>query len=250
MGVLGDWWALLRSWRTYHSDPKQDRLMDDLYRRFVKAGDLVFDIGANVGHRTASFRRLGARVVALEPQPRAAQFIRLFHARSGDVKVLQAACGSSPGRIILHVNSSNPLVSTASGAFIESAQGASGWEGQNWDRTIEVPMTNLNALIDAHGVPSFIKIDVEGFEGEVLSGLSRQVPALSFEFTTIQRGQAQECVEKCTRLGYSDFNACVGESHVFAFSENVGAPEIKAWLASLPDSANSGDVYAISSSTS
>ena len=43
--------------------------MDALYARFLRAGDLAFDIGAHVGDRISSFRRLGARVVALEPQP-------------------------------------------------------------------------------------------------------------------------------------------------------------------------------------
>ena len=37
--------------------------------QFVRPGDLVFDVGAHVGDRIAAFRRLGARVVAVEPQP-------------------------------------------------------------------------------------------------------------------------------------------------------------------------------------
>ena len=43
--------------------------MDRLYGQFVRPGDLVFDVGAHVGDRIAAFRRLGARVVAVEPQP-------------------------------------------------------------------------------------------------------------------------------------------------------------------------------------
>ena len=43
--------------------------MDALYRRFVGPGDLAFDIGSHVGDRIGAFRRLGARVIALEPQP-------------------------------------------------------------------------------------------------------------------------------------------------------------------------------------
>ena len=62
------------------------------------------------------------------------------------------------------VNIDNPTVSTASNAFIHAAQDAPGWEGQHWDKSIRVPMTTLDALIATHGVPAFIKIDVEGFE--------------------------------------------------------------------------------------
>ncbi|HRD74433.1 MAG TPA: hypothetical protein PK264_00620 [Hyphomicrobiaceae bacterium] len=60
--------ALARSIVTYHGDAAKTAAMDHLYSRFVKPGDLAFDIGAHVGDRTASFLRLGARVVALEPQ--------------------------------------------------------------------------------------------------------------------------------------------------------------------------------------
>ena len=49
-----------------------------------------------------------------------------------------------------------------------------------------VPVTTLDALIERHGVPSFVKVDAEGFEEEVLQGLSRSIKALSFEFTVVQ----------------------------------------------------------------
>ena len=55
--------------------------MDALYRQFVKRGDLVFDIGAHVGDRVAAFRRLGAKVVAVEPQPALALTLSMFYGR-------------------------------------------------------------------------------------------------------------------------------------------------------------------------
>ncbi len=61
--------AVARSVVTYHGDPEKRAAMDALYGRFVRPGGLAFDIGSHVGDRVASFRRLGARVVALEPQP-------------------------------------------------------------------------------------------------------------------------------------------------------------------------------------
>jgi hypothetical protein len=61
--------GVIRSLRIYYGDPRRRGALDRHYAGFVGAGDLVFDIGGHVGDRVASFRRLGARVVAVEPQP-------------------------------------------------------------------------------------------------------------------------------------------------------------------------------------
>jgi hypothetical protein len=61
--------GVLRSLRIYYGDGKRRAAMDRLYGEFVRPGDLVFDVGAHVGDRIAAFRRRGARVVAVEPQP-------------------------------------------------------------------------------------------------------------------------------------------------------------------------------------
>src|ERR687893_2880822 len=116
--------ALARSLRVYHGDAARNARMDALYARFLKPGALAFDIGAHVGDRISSFRRLGARVVALEPQPGPARIIRLIHGRDPDVTLLQAAAGDREGEVTFHVNSANPTVSTASAEFIRAADGA------------------------------------------------------------------------------------------------------------------------------
>ena len=243
------------SWRTvrgvarslwiYYRSGARRAAMDRLYGAFVRADDLVFDVGAHVGDRIAAFRRLGTRVVAVEPQPALIRTLKLIYGRDRAVVIEPVAVGGSAGEIELKLNIDNPTVSTASAAFLQAAHGADGWQGQSWSRTIRVGVTTLDALIARHGAPAFIKIDVEGFEAEALAGLTRPSPALSFEFTTIQRDVAASCIERCAALGYARFNAVLGESHVLVHPDWLGGREIAAWLRALPHAANSGDIYAL-----
>ena len=237
--------GVLRSLRIYYFDRGRNAAMARLYASFVRPGELVFDIGAHVGDRVACFRKLGARVIAVEPQPAVLQVLRLLYGRDRSVAIEPQAVGRFPGSLDLNLNLANPTVSTASPAFIAAADGAPGWEGQAWTRSIRVGVTTLDALIERHGAPAFIKIDVEGFEADVLAGLSHPVPALSFEFTTIARAVALACITRCRELGLTRFNAALGESQAFVHPGWLTSDDIAAWLKELPDAANSGDIYAL-----
>jgi FkbM family methyltransferase len=236
--------SLARSLDVYYGDAARDAAMDGLYTRFLKPGELAFDIGSHVGDRIGAFRRLGARVVALEPQPLCADAIEAIYQGDPDVSLVRAACGPKSGTLDLHINSANPTVTTASRAFVTAADGAGGWEGQKWDTTISVAVTTADALIDAHGLPAFMKIDVEGFEADVLAGLSQPVRTLSFEFTTIQRDVALACIARLHDLGYQSFDVALGESQVMSFNRWVGPNIMSDHIAALPHTANSGDIYA------
>jgi FkbM family methyltransferase len=237
--------GVMRSLGIYYGwhQRNRSRAMHALYARFVKQGDLVFDVGAHVGDRVAAFRRLGARVLAVEPQPALAFMLGMLYGRDSRVTIERTAIGRQTGALRLMVNTDNPTVTTASDAFIDAAKDAPGWQDQHWDKSIDVQMTTLDALIGKHGVPAFIKIDVEGFEEEALRGLTQPVAALSFEFTTIQRDVACGCIDRCTALGLTLFNAAIGESQEIGVWRS--GEKMRQWINDLPFEANSGDVYAM-----
>src|SRR5262249_28639699 len=141
--------------------------------------------------------------------------------------------------------SANPTVSTASAEFVVAAAGAGGWEGQHWDREIEVPATSLDALIARYGTPAFAKIDVEGFEDIVLEGLKRPSEALAFALSTIQREVAYRCLERLDLLGNYGCDVALGESQSLTFDRWLSPAEMAAHIATLTHEANSGDVYCV-----
>jgi len=237
--------GIVRSLFIYYGSRRHGAAMDRLYGQFVHPGDLVFDAGAHVGDRVAAFRRLEARVVAIEPQPALVRTLRLLYGRDRNVAIEPVALGAQAGSVELKLNIDNPTVSTASDDFVAAARGAPGWDGQAWTGRITVPMTTLDALIARHGVPAFLKVDVEGFEAQALAGLTHPLAALSFEFTTIQRDVALAALDRCAALGFSGFDAALGESQTLVHGDWRSADAIRQWLIELPDAANSGDIYAV-----
>ena len=110
--------GVVRSLNACYGKRGRRAAMDRLYRRFVEPGDLVFDVGAHVGDRVAVFRRLGARVVAVEPQPALVRTLKLLYGRDPAVTIETVALGRATDPIELWINLDNPTVSTVSADFI------------------------------------------------------------------------------------------------------------------------------------
>jgi len=102
--------GVARSLRMYYGDSARRAALDRLYGEFVRSGDLVFDVGAHVGDRTACFRRLGARVVAVEPQPPLVRTLKILYGRDRAVAIEPVAVGRDAGTLAFSLNPDNPTV--------------------------------------------------------------------------------------------------------------------------------------------
>ncbi|PZO20807.1 MAG: FkbM family methyltransferase [Burkholderiales bacterium] len=239
--------GLLRSLLVYRAIPWRGAQLRRFYRRFVPTGGLAFDVGAHAGNRVAAFRQLGARVVALEPQ---ADFLHLLQRRFGadaQVTLLPQALGRAPGHARLMASPRTPTVATLSTDFVERAGATPSFRGVRWQAGPVVDVTTLDALIAAHGLPDFVKIDVEGFELEVLMGLSQPVPAVSFEFLPAVRDIARGCVDRLEALagaGHYRYAVSLGERLTLLQPQGEAADALRAWLQAMPADGPSGDVHA------
>lgn len=236
--------GLVRSVLMYHGIPFRRRRLTRFYAQFIRPGDLCFDIGAHVGSRLRAWLPLGARIVAVEPQPNCMALLRRWFGGDGRVVLIDQAVGACPGTADLLVSPRTPTVTTLSRDWIAAVGRDRAFAGVRWGERLPVTVTTLDELIDRHGLPAFCKIDVEGYELEVLKGLSRPIPALSFEYLSICLDRARDCVMRVTGLGHYEFNWSVGESHRLRSADWLDADRMLARIETLGAAGGSGDIYA------
>jgi FkbM family methyltransferase len=235
--------GLARSLLMYYAIPWRPRQMRRLYGRFIRPGDLCFDVGAHVGNRLRVWRQLGARVVAIEPQPVLFDVLQRLYGRSPHITLLDQAVGAEPGEATLHISQRTPTVSTLSASWMQAVQRDGSFAGVAWESAVTVPVVTLDELVGRYGRPAFCKIDVEGFELEVLRGLSTPLPALSFEVIPAAREVALGCVDRLEALGGYRYSYAPGETH--RLSANwLSADEMRRFLQQQSPQDGSGDIYA------
>jgi FkbM family methyltransferase len=237
-------YGIARSLMMYHGVPGRHRQTVAFYRQFLGPGDLGFDIGAHVGSRVRAWRKLGARVVAVEPQPDFVRILRLLFGRDMGVTVAPVAVGATPGKAELALSTATPTVSSMSRGWIDDVTSDRSFAKVRWDRAVEVEVTTLDALIARHGEPAFCKIDVEGYEGDVLAGLSRPLRGLSFEYLPPAHDAALAVLAQVGRLGGYEYNYSPVETMRLASPRWLAADELVEVLDTFRPAGRSGDVYA------
>lgn len=213
------------------------------YGQFVRPGDLVFDVGAHIGNRTAAFVELGARVVSVEPQATCVAELRKEFGSNAQVTIVPAGLAAEPGSQKMYTSSVSTL-SSMSPEFIESLKSSGRFAEFSWQEGDEVQTTTLDVLVAEHGTPVFCKIDVEGFEEQVLAGLSTPIPMVSLEFVSERYEATARVIDQLERLGGYEYNLVVGEENTFKLPTWASAEELLATLGSMRDAMLFGDIYA------
>jgi FkbM family methyltransferase len=211
------------------------------YREFIGPGDLVFDVGANLGTRSKVFLELGAEVVAFEPQRLCADFLIQVLGTHPRFKLLRKALGARPEIGEMHISDTH-YISSLSRDWIEATSRTGRFQGHNWATKQRVEIDTLDNAIAMHGCPRFIKIDVEGYEAEVLSGLSQPIQCISIEFTPERIENTYRCIERLCTMGETEFQISLHESSKFELPTWSSSGVVKEILAQIDPPAY-GDLY-------
>ena len=232
-----------RDLRAFQVWTTTDQRRLEFYRQFVSKDSLVFDVGANLGNRSKIFLKLGARVVAFEPQDRCADFLSEVLHGNPNFQLVREALGASPGHAEMLI-SNDHTISSLSSTWVQTVEktGRFAEDKPNWNQRQVVPIATLDQHTSLHGCPAFIKIDVEGFEDQVLAGLTKPVPALSMEFTPEYLESTSRCIEHLCRLGDYQFQISLGESMEFTLPDWTTSDGVCHALAEVPKT-DFGDLY-------
>ena len=212
------------------------------YSSFVKKNDLCFDVGANIGNRISPLLEIGSKVVAVEPQEVCYRFLQ--HKFGKKIEIVPKGLGETEGIKDFHLSSASQM-SSFSEEWINSVKNVR-FKKYNWNKTTQVEITTLDKLIEKYGQPEFIKIDVEGYELEVLKGLSKPVNYISFEYTVPEQiSRVSECIEQIEKTNPKiECNYSIGESMVFHSPNWLSVEKMKKHIFTKEfTNTGFGDVY-------
>ncbi len=136
------------------------------FREFIKEGDTVYDVGANIGYFTLEFARLvgpNGKVLSFEPHPQVFQVLKRNINRNGyqNVKPYNCACGDMDGTINLFISNVN--------------EGNHKIVANDYNKgSTEVDIVKLSKHIKEN-LPKIIKMDIEGAELLAIKGIGHDI---------------------------------------------------------------------------
>lgn len=192
---------------------KEVKFYRDLLKGFQK-NDLVYDIGANHGYKTDIFMRLGARVIAVDPDTSNQKILRQkflsYRFQKKPITVVGKAVSDQNSIQTMWIDEPGSAKNTLSQKWVNTLSHDTTRFGESLDfaQHKQVQTITLEELIATHGQPFFVKIDVEGHEPNVLQGLQQPLPYLSFEVNLPEfMEEGLRCIELLEQLAEkSEFN--------------------------------------------
>jgi len=223
-----------------HKEHIKKRML--FYSSFVFNNELCFDIGANIGNRVRPLLNIGAKIIAVEPQQKCIKVLDYKFGRK--IEIIPKGVGAKESVKDFYIANEHTS-SSFSKKWIDSVK-KDRFKKYNWNKIVKMEITTLDKLIEKYGLPVFIKIDVEGYELEVLKGLTKPIKMISFEYMIPEQiDQIMQCVEQI-ELNDSNIecNYSIGESMMFEHENWVTVKQLRT-IVGTTEFINTlfGDIY-------
>lgn len=195
---------------------------------FASDKDVYFDVGANYGNRIEPIIDKKIKIIAVEPQLQCIKFLKMKY--GSKITIIPKGLGSIEETKTMYISKAH-TISSFSKEWIDATKESGRFSQYNWNIEQQIEMTTLDVLINSYGKPKFLKIDVEGFEFEVLKGLSHPIEFISFEYTIPERKESiLECIDRIDKISNQNqvqFNYSRGESMDWALDEWLSSQQMK-----------------------
>jgi FkbM family methyltransferase len=184
----------------------------------------IYDIGANIGKFTDENIKINkdCDFILVEANPKLAEDLKIKYKNNNKISVVNCLISDiDDEQIDFHVYQSD-TISTANNEWIKNGR----FKNYRLEKTIKINSLSLDKLINVYGEPTYIKIDVEGYENVVIRGMKKYLGFLSFEWAEELKPQIIDSISHLKNIGYTQYHISYNDNYTFIPKDFVSYDDI------------------------